>query len=121
MTRHPLLGTCRAQCRLFGPAAVEDERAAGVEAASLRRIDRARHVALEDDGIAVGAGFGQRHGRKQCLGVGMSWRRKDLAARGHLDDLAEIHHGDAVGHVLDDGEIVADEEQRQAELALEVL
>src|SRR3954447_25773982 len=39
----------------------------------------------------------------------------------HLDDLAEIHHGNAVRHVLDDREIVADEEQRETELALQIL
>ncbi len=39
----------------------------------------------------------------------------------HLDDLAEIHHGDTVRHVLDNREIMADEQQRKAELALQIL
>ena len=42
-------------------------------------------------------------------------------ARRGLDDLAEVHDGDAVGHVLDNGEVVADEEQREAKLLLQVL
>ena len=48
-------------------------------------------------------------------------RGEDLLLRRHLDDLAEIHHGNAVRHVLDDRQIVADEQQREAELALQVL
>ena len=34
--------------------------------------------------------------------------------------LPEVHHGDAVAHVAHDGEVVGDEDQRQAELALQV-
>ena len=37
-----------------------------------------------------------------------------------LDDLAEVHHGDAVAHVAHDGEVVGDEDHRQAELALQL-
>ena len=39
---------------------------------------------------------------------------------GDLDDLAEIHDGDAVADVLDDREVVGDEQVGQAELALQV-
>ena len=41
----------RPQRRLLGPAAVEGVGAAGVEAAALGRVDRARHVALQDDAL----------------------------------------------------------------------
>jgi hypothetical protein len=37
---------------------------AGVEAASAGWIDRARHVALEDDRVADGSGLRHRHGRE---------------------------------------------------------
>ena len=37
-----------------------------------------------------------------------------------LDDAAEIHHGDAVGDVLHDREIVADEDVGEAEPVLQV-
>ena len=43
------------------------------------------------------------------------------ALRRDLDDLAEIHHGDAVRHVLDDRQIMADEQHREPELALQIL
>src|SRR5262249_29200473 len=51
----------------------------------------------------------------------MLGRGEDAFLRSELDDLAEIHDRDPMGHVLDDGEIVADEEERQAELALQIL
>jgi len=39
---------------------------------------------------------------------------------GDLDDLAEIHYRDAVAELLDDGEVVGDEEIREAEFTLQV-
>jgi len=51
----------------------------------------------------------------------MLGRGENALLRGELDDLAEIHDRDPMGHVLDDGEIMADEEEREAELALQVL
>src|SRR5215470_13187120 len=71
MTRHPLAISCRAKLRLLGPAAIEYEWAAGMETASLGWIDRARHIALEDQGCARGAGLRHRYCREQSLGVGM--------------------------------------------------
>ena len=48
----------RLQGGLLDAAAIEGVRAAGVEPAPLRRIDRARNVALEDDALARGARSG---------------------------------------------------------------
>src|SRR5215208_5185253 len=45
---------------------------------------------------------------------------RDLLRRRDLDQLAQVHHADAVGDVGDDGEVVGDEEISEAELALEV-
>ena len=45
----------------------------------------------------------------------------DLVLRPDLDDLAEVHHGDAVGDVAHDREIVRDEDVRQPEVALQRL
>src|SRR2546425_416537 len=57
--------------RLLAPAAIERIGAARVKTAPRRRIDRARHVALEDDAVALGLGIGQRHRREQRLGIGV--------------------------------------------------
>jgi predicted exporter len=52
----------------------------------------------------------------------LALRNRERAARmERFDDLAQIHDRDAVGDVLDDGEVVGDEEVGQAELALQVL
>ena len=40
---------------------------------------------------------------------------------GELDDLAEIHDRDAVADVLDDGEIMTDEQEGEAEIELQIL
>ena len=50
----------------------------------------------------------------------MCRRLVDLVAWPHLDDLAEVHHRDAIRDVADDREIVRDEEIRELELPLEI-
>ena len=45
---------------------------------------------------------------------------EQVALVGELDDLAEIHHRDAVADVLDHREVVGDEEIGEPELALQV-
>ena len=76
-------------------------------------------VARQDDALALrlDVGIGHRHRRHQRLGVGMGRRGVDLVLAGHLDDLAEIHHGDVVADVPHDAEIVGDEDVGEAELA----
>lgn len=44
----------------------------------------------------------------------------ELDGRSHLDDPTEVHDGDEVAHVADDGEVVRNEQHREAELPLEV-
>ena len=51
---------------------------------------------------------------------GCCGRDEHLVRRAGLDDPPEVHDGDAVGDVLDDRQVVGDEDQRHAELALEV-
>ena len=46
---------------------------------------------------------------------------EELAHRRLLDDLARIHHRDPVAHLGHDAEVVRDEDQRHAGLALDVL
>ena len=62
-----------------------------------------------------------RHRRQQRLRVRMRRLLVDLVLRPDLDDLAEVHDGDAVGDVADDRQVVRDEDVRQAEVALERL
>ena len=57
----------------------------------------------------------QRNGRQQGPGVGVQRMGKQLIGTGHLHHLAEVHNADAVGEVLNDGQVVGDEEDGQAE------
>ena len=50
----------------------------------------------------------------------MGGKVEDVVARADLDDLTEVHHGDAVAEVLDDGEVVGHEQDREAEAPLQV-
>ena len=86
------------------------------------RLDRARDVSLEHD-AAAGAlklGVGLEGSGEKRLRVRMLRPREQLLSRSDLDDLAEVHHRHAVAQELDGGEIVADEEAREPELAPEV-
>ena len=51
----------------------------------------------------------------------MRRRVVDVVLRADLDDLAEVHHRDAVGDVAHDGQVVRDEDVGQAEVALQRL
>src|SRR5581483_10438182 len=86
------------------------ERAAGAEAAAARRVDRARHVAREDDAVALPPGLGRGDRGQERLRVRVERAGEEVARGRELDDLAEVHDRDAVGDVADDGEVVRDEE-----------
>ena len=47
-------------------------------------------------------------------------RREDLVRVCDLDELAAVHHGDAVAHMPHGGEVVRDEEVREPETALKI-
>ena len=98
-------------------------RAARVEATAARRVDRARDVPREHERGATSAEprVRDRDGREERARVRMPRRRVQVARAGQLDELPEVHHGDAVGDVADDAQVVRDEDVRQPELRLEVL
>ena len=112
------------QRRLDRRADLLGQRAAGAEAAARRRVDRARDVALEPDPLAPTTDRGLLdvgHRRQQRLRVGVVRRGVERLPVGDLDDLAEVHHRDLGAEVPDHGEVVGDEEERDVELALQVL
>ncbi len=65
-----------------------------------------------------GSGSGIADSRATLYG----WRgsSEELIRRGDLDQLAEIHHADAIAHVLDDGQVVGDEQVGEVEFASKV-
>ena len=71
MTGRQVRITYRAQYRLLYPAAVEDIGAARVEAAAAGRIDRAGHIAGQDDTLAPCRRIGDRNRGQQGACIGM--------------------------------------------------
>jgi hypothetical protein len=66
-------------------------------------------------------GSGARDRRQQRLRVGMQRPIVEIALARDLDQLAEIHHRDAVADVLHHGKVVSDEQIGEAEALLQVL
>ena len=101
-------------------AAVEDAEAAAGEAAAvggstalgtspssmIRFLNRRRDSVGTDESSA-------------CV-YGWSGFVEELVGRRDLDDLAEVHDRDPVGHVAHDRHVVADEEVGQAEALLQI-
>ena len=63
--------------------------------------------------------IGDRRGGEQRLRIGMHDLPRQITRLRELDDLAEIHHRDAVGDAAHEREVVGDEHVGQAELALQ--
>ena len=62
-----------------------------------------------------------RNGCDQTFSVGMLGICVDLVGAAGFNDFALVHHDQLVGHVLDDGEIVRNEQITHPVLVLEVL
>src|SRR5882757_2386203 len=95
-------------------------RAASDQPAGIRRVDRARDLALQPQSLALHAPLRDRRSREQRTRVGMPGIAEDALRRSDLDDAAQIHHRDTVGDVLDDLQVVADEEIGQVQPALQI-
>src|SRR5438067_2065269 len=76
-----------------------------VEDAARRRLRSARDLAGELDALASAA-VDRRHRREQRLRVRMVRAVEDDLGASELHQAAEIEHGDAVGHVAHDAEVV---------------
>jgi len=91
-----------------------------METTTSGRVERARHLAREDDLVAALVGMARQGRREQCLGIGVLRRARQGAGIAALDDQAEIHDHDRVAHMRDRGEIVGDEEVGETEFGLQV-
>src|SRR5579859_5538681 len=93
--------------------------AAWVKGAAARRIERARNFSFEDDAQAPTARFGDRDRREQGARVRVMSLGEKVAGLGGLNDLAQVHDGHAVAHVLDHLEVVRNEKKREPEVVLQ--
>ena len=94
--------------------------ATGVEVAAGGGIDGAGDVTGEDLSVESVSGVGGWNGAEQRFRVGVRGVLEDFFDGADFDDASEVHDGDLVGDVADDGEIVADEEVGEAEFFLEI-
>src|SRR5256886_11738337 len=111
MTRHRM-SAVRDELRVFLDETPLRIRAARPEAASGGRVERAGHIALEDDALAARSGPRHRYRGEQRLRVRVPRAGEQLALVRVFHDASQIHHRYACGDVLDDGEIVRDENVR---------
>ena len=79
--RRPAARARSRRTRCLDATAIDRVRAARVEVAPGRRVDRGGHVALEHDALALHSGVRDRHRREQRLGVGVLRRRRRGRAR----------------------------------------
>ena len=91
-----------------------------MEPATRRRIDSARRIALQDHVIAPDLRVGDRDRGDQRLGVGMTRTVEQLVPRRRLDELAEIHDGDAIADMAHHAEVMGNEQIGDLEARLQI-
>src|SRR5690606_33409768 len=104
--------------RLDVAKAALGDGAARMEGAPGWRLERARHVADEDQPLFLSSRVRHRRRAQERLSVGMTWRAIERGRRRLFHDSPEVHHRDPMAEVFDDGEIVGDEEIREPHLLL---
>ena len=106
------------QFRLLLRAVAHHEGTSGVEAAARRHVQRAGN--LPGDGLffLLIVWAGRQSGSEQRPGLRVERIFAKLLALGQLHNLAQVHHGDAMAHVSDGGEVVAYEEVAHAQVGL---
>ena len=119
--RDLVFGTNLGQCGVNLGAGLGGDRTAAAKPAPGRQPRGIGRVAQRGRLFGAPVEVHRRHGREQRLGVGMPGIVEQLAPRRDFDDAPVVHDRHAVGDVFDDGEVVRDEQHRQAELRLQIL
>ena len=98
-------------------ARLDRDRAARMEPAAGRKLDRVGRLAAQDLNRGPMPRVPARHDREQRLRVRMPRTLDDLASGSFLDDAAEVHHADAIGEARGRREVVSDHEHRETLIA----
>ena len=103
-------------------ALVDAEGAPGGKPAAGRMGDRVGRRAFDghQPPLSRDVTIDARNGVDQGPGVGVARIGEDGLGRALLDDLAGVHHDDARAHAGDHPEIVADQDDRRVEIAIEL-
>lgn len=104
------------------PAVVHDSGAAGGEVATGAQGGGAGDLAGQGYPLTLSLdrGVGDRDRGEQCLRVGMEWVAVNLLVRGHLDDLAQIHHRDPMADPADHRKVVSDKDVAEPAVLLQL-
>ena len=89
----------------------------GWKRAARRLVDQRRRAAGDRDELLVARRVQARDRPQQAPRVGVLGRGEDRLLVGVLDDPPGVHHGDVVGDLGDDAEVVGDHHDRGVELA----
>ncbi len=95
--------------------------AARVEVTARRTVDQARWRARDRHELLLARTAQRRDRVEQAPRVRVLWAGEQQLGRRGLDDPPGVHHGDVVGHLGDDAEVVRDDHDRHPELALQAL
>ena len=105
----------RSTCRLHDPIATRVEAAAGGHIERIRVGDAEMGIGYPE------ARFGGQHRGQERLRVGMPGRPEELIGLGLFYNAPQIHDRDPGGHVFDHGEIVTNQQIREAEIPPQIL
>ena len=108
-----------AQRRRTALALRHPTRTAGVKSTAARRIDVAGNLARQHGEALAVVGVGDR--RQQRLRIRVERFGEQRAGRRGLHQLAQVHHGDPVGHQAHHAQIVRDEQIGEREALLQVV
>ena len=103
----------------FPFAAFHTMCAPGMEWTARWRIHGRRHVAFEHDALLFFMKDRNRHCAEQCLGVWMHGMCIQCLGIRQLHYIPQVHHSNAVRHILYDAQIMRDEKERNSGFPLQ--
>ena len=113
---HVVAGANRQQGRVLVErvvdALLDPGQAARGEAAARGQVDQVRHVAGDDRQLLAEVAD-DRDRPDEAAGIRMERLAEERHDVGLLDDLAGVHHRDAIAHLGDDAEVVGDQDDRR--------
>ncbi len=110
----------RLEQRYFDATAFDGVSAARMKYAALRRLQRARQLTGDRLGSGPIRGVDVGGRSQQCLRIGMVRPIEECGSFGQLNDPPEIHHGNAVGDVPHQAQIMRDQNNGEMQRSLQL-
>ena len=106
--------------RFFDRTNVDRHGTARVKAAALGRMERAGHIALQDNAVPFVTRVRDRNGREQRLRIRVQRLAIEIFTGSQFNHFPQVHHGDTVRDVFHHAQVVGDEQVGQPEFPLQV-